>query len=160
MNGEKVKKREINGFTLVEMIVVIAIIGILSANIAPFAFEYVTRSKVNTNTSNAANIAQMVTVVNDCLEQPLVAANATGGRITYKKSTGWTGEVSNFYNATSVQVQLFTDAIKELLPMTGTCIIELDTEGEVRKVWYGKKEDILPDTTVTKSTILIGYYSK
>ena len=74
---KKMRKNN-KGFTLVELIIVVAIIAVLSAVVAPQYLKYVEKSKISTDMDTAAAIEQAVNVL--CADGT-IAASAT--EVTY-----------------------------------------------------------------------------
>lgn len=76
------------GFTLVELIIVVAIIAILSAVAAPQYIKYVEKSRISTDMNNAAAIESAVSVL--CAEGTITSADPD--YVTWDVSTGLTGD--------------------------------------------------------------------
>jgi prepilin-type N-terminal cleavage/methylation domain-containing protein len=65
------------GFTLIEMVVVLAVIAILAAVLTPIINSYVERARVNTATSDTKNIAAAILQFNsDTKVWPIYVANS------------------------------------------------------------------------------------
>jgi|GEM_PF-1863200 len=78
---QKLKKSNA-GFTLVELIVVIAILGVLAAVLVPQYIQYVEKARVATDKNTVATIEQAINVL--CADGTIKAAEV----LTWTKSTG------------------------------------------------------------------------
>lgn len=76
-------KKNNKGFSLVELIIVIAIMAILAGALAPALIKYIAKSRRSTDVSNAQTIA---TAVTNALSEEASYDAAKGGQ-TYKLST-------------------------------------------------------------------------
>ena len=80
--------RENSGFTMVELIVVIAIIAILSAVAAPMYISYVEKSRISVDMDTAAVIERAVSVL--CAEGSIPSSDAD--YVTWDVSSGLIGD--------------------------------------------------------------------
>ena len=111
------------GFTLVELIIVVAIIAVLSAVIAPQYIKYVEKSKIATDMDVAAAVEQAVNVL--CADGTISAS--ADPYVTWDVSAGLTGTTAN------------VAAVEALT-------------GEIPAAASSKAEDVDFDVTITNGT--------
>lgn len=88
-------KSDNNGFTLVELIIVIAIIAVLSAFAAPQYIKYVEKSKIAMDMDTAAIIESVIITL--CTDGTITTDDAA--YVTWDASTGLSGEGKNAIEA-------------------------------------------------------------
>ena len=127
------KKMNNKGFSLIELIIVIAIMAILVAIIAPNLTKYLGKSKKNTDKKNADEIASQVqTTITDYEtdEGSIFSGSHTSGTIT------WSGKTASGANFAAGFISLLNKNItssttsKEKSNVNTTCTIEKSTSGD------------------------------
>lgn len=91
------KTRKMKGFTLVELIVVIAIIGVLAAILVPSMLGYVKRSKVSAMNSNAKSLYDAVAT--SLVELDSEGTTVSNDDYTWSASTsGLNAKIVNYFD--------------------------------------------------------------
>ena len=128
------------GFTLVEMIIVIAVMAILTVVVAPQYIKYVEKSRIGTDKNAFGELKHMVEISyveaqaagkTDAVVE--VSIDATSGALTYKAATGdLDAYVVKVYPADSYEFKsnsfkTLGDVKFTVDPDTGICTTDKDT---------------------------------
>jgi len=172
--------RKTKGFTLIEIVVVLAIIAVIAAFLTPMLFDYLKESKVSRGKADVRNIAaaianfnrdlQIYPIYNTTTEQKnatiLILKTAEGNAATLTGVTGWNDEValSNQYDSLDNALQagkladgtaLYKDVVKKPGEWKGPYMTDFKADPWGNK-YYVSTNGLHPGSTAAAFVISAG----
>ena len=126
MEGFSMKKSNRKGFTLVELVVVIAIIGVLAAILIPTMMNYVKKARLKTANSNAKLV--FTTVNNKCADIVSDGDVCDGLKATKVDVSGWASSTNKVEKAVY-------DALKDNGDGIGYVCVNYETKDDAADNW-------------------------
>ena len=148
-------KKNNKGFSLVELIIVIAIMAILAGALAPALIKYIAKSRRSTDVSNAQTIATAVTNALS-VEDAYDAANGTGhtdGSYVVNDNGSQLGTPGNDSFVSEVNSQLGASKFKPKYEKSAQFFIHVDSNKSTFQVGIKKSDNsiviLYPDVDKT-----------
>lgn len=134
-------KTELNGFTLIEVIIVVAIIGVLSALIVPNVYDYIELSRNRADVSAAKVICEAIQM--ECaLDADRIESFTKNpwGSGTNPDGSTYTADDHGYVYVDKKEVRVSNYSIAKILEQNGYIRTAGPFKGEVHEYKYSKKE--------------------
>lgn len=137
-------KNKIKGFTLVELIIVIAIIGVLAAILIPTMSGRVKEAKLTTANDAAAKLAEQAAIIATDMETKGLEINFSNKAYSCGALDGMNDiEIESLKNAEGNLATFKNDlvsAVPKLNDANASWVIVFDENGSVKAALYGEKD--------------------